>query len=157
MKILSILIVGLVALVFIALIITARLSHNGQAPGLIEGKLSACPETPNCVCSEYQADSRHAIEPIEIPAQGPEAAQSRIRDIILELGGSIASERRHYMAATFSSELFGFVDDLEVVIDADGGLIQLRSASRVGYGDGDVNRKRVEKIRQRFAQTQPAN
>ena len=40
-----------------------------------------------------------------------------------------------------------FVDDVEFVVDASQGLIQVRSASRLGYKDFDVNRNRIETVR----------
>ncbi len=52
--------------------------------------------------------------------------------------------------AEFRSALFGFADDVEFHFDPPG-VIQVRSASRIGYSDFGVNRKRVEAIRTRFA------
>jgi hypothetical protein len=44
----------------------------------------------------------------------------------------------------------GPFDDLELRIDADQKTIHLRSASRVGHGDGGANRKRVELLKNHF-------
>ena len=41
-----------------------------------------------------------------------------------------------------------FVDDLELQLRAEDGIIAVRSASRVGHSDFGVNRKRVETLRQ---------
>ena len=41
----------------------------------------------------------------------------------------------------------GFVDDLELQLRAPEGIIAVRSASRLGYGDMGVNRKRIEDLR----------
>ena len=59
-------------------------------------------------------------------------------------------EKTDYLAATFTSSLFRFVDDLELRIDTGQKTIHLRSASRVGHGDGGVNRKRVEQLKNSF-------
>ena len=48
--------------------------------------------------------------------------------------------------------MFRFVDDLECRLDAENRVIHVRSASRVGYSDLGVNRKRVERLRARFGQ-----
>ena len=40
------------------------------------------------------------------------------------------------------------MDDLELQLRAEDGIIAVRSASRVGYSDFGVNRKRVETLRQ---------
>jgi uncharacterized protein (DUF1499 family) len=44
----------------------------------------------------------------------------------------------------------GFVDDVEFYVDGSQKVIHLRSASRVGYWDLGVNRKRMESIRTEF-------
>ena len=81
-----------------------------------------------------------------------DAASASVRDIILEMGGKIRSEQAEYIAATFRSPLFGFVDDLEIRIDPEASLIQLRSASRVGHGDFGANQKRVEQFQKLFSE-----
>ena len=66
------------------------------------------------------------------------------------MGGSIQAEKTDYLAATFTSSIFRFVDDLEIRIDTGQEMIHLRSASRVGHSDGGVNRKRVELLKNSF-------
>jgi uncharacterized protein (DUF1499 family) len=63
------------------------------------------------------------------------------------MGGSVQVEHDSYLAATFTSSIFGFVDDLEIRVDSERKTIHLRSASRVGHGDGGVNRKRTERLK----------
>jgi uncharacterized protein (DUF1499 family) len=53
-----------------------------------------------------------------------------------------------YLHAQSQSLLFGFVDDIELQLRADEQLIAVRSASRIGYYDWGVNRRRVERIRE---------
>jgi hypothetical protein len=57
----------------------------------------------------------------------------------------------HYVHAKFTSRFFRFVDDVEFCIDDDLRIIHVRSSSRVGYFDFGVNRRRVERIRAKFA------
>jgi uncharacterized protein (DUF1499 family) len=66
-------------------------------------------------------------------------------------GARIAEEKAGYLRAEFRSSLFGFVDDLELLLDKAAKRIDVRSASRTGYFDFGVNRRRVEEIRKRFA------
>ncbi len=66
------------------------------------------------------------------------------------MGGHIQAESDTYIAATFSSALFGFVDDLEIRIDPAQKVIHIRSGSRVGYGDAGVNRKRAESLKKLY-------
>jgi uncharacterized protein (DUF1499 family) len=72
--------------------------------------------------------------------------------IIEELGGEVVLTDDEYIAATFSSSLFGFVDDVECRLEASQKRIQVRSASRVGHSDLGVNRDRVETMTRLFDQ-----
>jgi uncharacterized protein (DUF1499 family) len=126
-------------------------SKAGRPPGLIAGALAPCPAKPNCVCSEFPKDAAHYIEPIDYSDTGAERAWADIQRAIEELGGEVTFVDGEYLAATFSSSIFGFVDDVECRLDAPRKRIQIRSASRVGYSDLGVNRKRVEAIKSRGA------
>lgn len=55
------------------------------------------------------------------------------------------------LRAEFTSRLFRFVDDVDCLLDVSAGVIHIRSASRTGYSDLGVNRRRVEAIRAAFA------
>jgi uncharacterized protein (DUF1499 family) len=62
----------------------------------------------------------------------------------------IVTAENNYIHATFTSFLFRFVDDVEFSFDDETKVINVRSASRTGYSDLGVNRRRVEEIRKRF-------
>lgn len=128
------------------------ISKSGAAPGLVDGTLSKCPNKPNCVCSENTDDSSHYIDPIVIPPSGAIDTLPMLKSVVQTMGGAIQTESEHYFAATFSSTVFGFVDDLEIRIDATKGVIHMRSASRVGYSDAGVNKKRTELLKKRYVQ-----
>ena len=127
------------------LLALALWSRFGQAPGLVNGQLAPCPGTPNCVCSEAGTDDEHAVAAL------PLVALDRLRAAVQVEGGEVVVAEGDYLAATFRSALLGFVDDLEVRIDRAAGVVQVRSASRVGYSDGGVNRRRVVALRERLA------
>jgi len=57
----------------------------------------------------------------------------------------------HYVHAKFTSRFFRFMDDVEFSIDDDLRIIHFRSSSLVGYYDFGVNRRRIERIRAKFA------
>ena len=147
---LLIIIASISLLVIIALFILGLMSHSGQPHGLVEGRLKQCPDKPNCVSSEFESDPKHYIEPLVYSAGEAERVMPRLKKIIVEMGGSIQAEETDYLAATFTSSMFRFVDDLELRIDAGQKTIHLRSASRVGHGDGGANRKRVELLKKTF-------
>ena len=141
----------LVLLVVIYLVIRGISSRAGSPPGLADGQLKPCPPTPNCVCSEYPQDSEHAIAALEFGNRSATGALSSLRSIALKSGARIESESEGYLALSFKSAIFGFVDDLELRVDENARLVHLRSAARVGRSDLGVNRARVEAIRQKYA------
>ena len=63
----------------------------------------------------------------------------------------IVEEERDYLRVEVRSAFFRFVDDVELAIDADAGLVHFRSASRVGHSDLGANRRRMETLRGLFA------
>jgi uncharacterized protein (DUF1499 family) len=68
-------------------------------------------------------------------------------------GARVVEERDDYLRAEFATRWLGFVDDVEFWADPAAGVIQVRSASRLGRKDFGVNRERIEKIRSRWAAT----
>lgn len=119
--------------------------------GIVNGKLEECGSEPNCV-STSNADSRHAVEAwIYDEALSVEDIQARLVQVLMaEDNARIITVRDHYIHAEFKSKIFKFVDDLEFLIDEDTHSIGIRSASRVGYFDFRVNRKRVNKLKESF-------
>jgi uncharacterized protein (DUF1499 family) len=118
--------------------------------GIADGKLTPCPDSPNCVSSQSE-DPRHYIEPLHFT--GPlEVARKKLIQVLHSMGGvKIITETNNYFHVAFTSRLFRFVDDVEFYIVENGSVIHVRSASRVGYSDLGVNRKRIEKIRKAMA------
>ena len=77
-----------------------------------------------------------------------------IQQVVQGLAGTrIVTQTDHYLHVEFRSKIMGFVDDVEFFFP-DTTIIHMRSASRVGYSDFGVNRKRLEKIRQLFQKRQ---
>ncbi|HSA78911.1 MAG TPA: DUF1499 domain-containing protein [Nitrospirota bacterium] len=114
--------------------------------GVSDGRLAPCPSSPNCVSSQ-STDNEHAVEPFLYSSSTPEAIAG-LRKIILQMKRTkIVSETNNYLHAEFASAIWRFVDDVEFSFDDHAKLIQVRSASRLGYSDFGVNRKRVEAIR----------
>ena len=127
------------------------MSKSGPPIGLLNGRLTRCPAKANCVCSEEKENSDHYITPISIAGETALDPVAMMAGVIVEMGGVVDTQTDAYLSATFSSRLFGFVDDFEIRINPDQQTMHLRSASRVGYSDFGVNRKRVEFIRDLFS------
>ena len=150
MKIVIIIIVTLIVVAILVLFVLGQMSQSGEASGLFEAKLTKCPDKPNCICTEFVADASHYIDPIGFSQSNAAEVLSRLKNSVLEMGGSVQVEADNYVAFTFTSSIFRFVDDLEIRIDTDKNMIHLRSASRVGRSDRGVNKKRIEQLKKLF-------
>ena len=114
------------------------------------GTLPPCPDKPNCV-SSLAPDENHRVAPYPLAAGQDWAA---VRAAVTAMPRTaIVEERPGYLHAESTSRIFRFVDDLELLSSKSGDRIDVRSASRVGYGDMGVNRERVEALRKALAKT----
>ncbi len=110
--------------------------------------IQPCPNTPNCVSSRA-ADETHRVEALPILGDAV-SSWRRLRSVIEAEGGDLVVDDGRYLHAVFESRWLRFRDDLEAVLETD--RIDLRSASRAGRADFEVNRNRVERIRRRYLQ-----
>jgi uncharacterized protein (DUF1499 family) len=93
------------------------------------------------------ADGKHSIEPFKLLSSAA-IDGAKLAGLLKQLDKRITvTHESHQVHAQISSRLFGFIDDLHLIIDDKQQLIHVRSASRSGYYDFCVNRKRVEKLR----------
>lgn len=107
------------------------------------GPFAPCPPSPNCV-SSLATDPEHQVAPL------PLGDLDKLEALVLSMPRTALVERgADYLHVTFTTKLMRYVDDVEFRIAGD--HIDVRSASRVGYGDMGVNRARVEEIRAAWA------
>ncbi|QDT36278.1 DUF1499 domain-containing protein [Stratiformator vulcanicus] len=149
-------VVALASLLLVSFLVAGWLmigpfSKRPQDLGVTDGGLRACPDSPNCVCSQDPpADDVHFVPPLQFEGN-PAEAFARLREIVSEMPRtSIVTQSEEYMHVEFVSAIMRYVDDVEFLLDPSQGVIHVRSASRVGYSDLGANRKRVEEIRRRF-------
>ena len=142
--------VGVVAAFLITFGGLGVLSWRRPAVGPIDGKLRACPKSPNCVCSQVPADAEHTIAPLTFTGAPAEAWAKLQRVLADRPGARVVSADDKYVHVEFVSRLFRFTDDVEFLLDGPAGVVHVRSASRVGHSDLGANRARVEAIRQAF-------
>ncbi len=129
-------------------------SFSGKRPtnlGVTTGKLAPCPSSPNCVSSQaIESDQEHRVGAIAYKSSA--TALANLKSVIEGMERTkIIDATDDYLYVEFTSGLMGFVDDVEFYLDQDAGVLQVRSASRLGESDLGVNRKRVEEIRSKFA------
>ncbi len=135
------------------LAVTMFFGCSGKVPadlGVTDGALAECPSSPNCVSSQADAfDSKHYIAPLVYEGE-LSAAYDRMVQILNGLPRNhIVQQNDNYLRVEFSSAIMGFVDDVEFLF-TEGSCVHVRSASRLGYSDFGVNRKRIEQIRGLF-------
>ena len=143
-----VLVLGVVVF-FVLRWLVVRASPMPDNLGVTDSRLAACPESPNCV-SSYETDAEHGMAGMVYEGETA-VSQANILAIIQAMpGNTLITNEPGYIHAEFRSPAWRFVDDVEFYFDEEAGLIQFRSASRLGYGDGGVNRRRMEAIQSAF-------
>lgn len=132
-------VLGLVLLGAAGFFVLGLMSQNGEAPGLAQGQLAPCPDSPNCVSSEAGTVAEKATQPLSLDAW------DKLPEVIAAQGGTVTGTSDDYISAEFKSAIFGFVDDVEFRKAED--AVHVRSASRVGYSDAGANAARVAALR----------
>lgn len=139
--------IGLVCTWIVCLSIAA--GCGGRMPKALadgSGRLAPCPSSPNCVSSDA-TDEVHRVAAYRIRGDAG-AAWKALESHLAELPRvEVVTEDDDYLYAVFTTRLMRYQDDVELGLDADAGVIRVRSASRVGHGDMGVNRERIESIR----------
>ena len=111
-----------------------------------EKTLPLCRDSPNCVSSEAR-DAQHFIEPFKIKGHPEESWIALKKALMSQSRMVITHETDDTLHAEATSLVFRFVDDINVILDSQKKLINIRSASRTGHSDFGVNRKRIETLR----------
>jgi len=112
-------------------------------------RIAPCPRRPTCVSTEAVPGPRR-MEPI--PFRGdPAFALERLARLLEATPRTRVRHREEgYLHAEVRSRLFGFVDDVDLEVDAEARVVRFRSASRLGRWDLGVNRRRMRRLRRAF-------
>jgi uncharacterized protein (DUF1499 family) len=114
--------------------------------GLLDGQLTPCPGSPNCV-SSLAVDEAHRVEAFPL-VQSVAVTCEGLKAIVATMPRTtLLRDESHYLRFEFTSLMFRFKDDVEFHIVPADELIHVRSASRVGHSDFGVNRRRVAALR----------
>jgi uncharacterized protein (DUF1499 family) len=150
---------GLVALVLLAVLAGQMGLLQGRAPaglGVEDGRLAPPSGTDNSVSSQaglwpgHPQQEAAAIAPLAMAGDGT-ATLRRLHDTVAAMPGArIVVFDGDYLRAEFTTPVMKFTDDAEFWLDRAAGVVQVRSASRLGQRDFGTNRKRVEAIRARL-------
>jgi uncharacterized protein (DUF1499 family) len=128
-----------------SVLLVLGLHFEGPVPGNLgvhAGSLSPCETSAHCARADW-------------PVADPDAAFATLKALIAATPRTLIVEQRPgYLHATATSQLFGFVDDLE--LHASDGSLQARSVSRLGDSDLGVNRQRLQALHQALMSQAPA-
>ncbi|MDZ4102992.1 MAG: DUF1499 domain-containing protein [Hydrogenophaga sp.] len=130
---------------------------SGQRPadlGVKDGRLKPPSVTRNSVSSQAALVPDHpqrayaSIDPLPFKAGGAAASMKALEAVLSTLTGvTIIEQRPDYVYAQAQTRWLKFVDDVEFWANPVRGVIELRSASRLGREDFGVNRQRMEVLR----------
>lgn len=150
---------GLLVLVLLAVLAGQMGLLQGRAPsdlGLKDGRFKPPSSTHNSVSSQaglwpgHAQQQAAAIAPLPLVGDGPATMQGLHDTVAAMPGARIVGFDGDYLRAEFTTPLMKFTDDAEFWLDRGAGVVQVRSASRLGQRDFGANRKRVEAIRARL-------
>lgn len=145
-----------------ALLLAAQLGLlAGKAPadlGVTDGRLKPPSNTPNSVSSQAYLHPDHpqkAYAQIDsLPLKGGSDAQASMRALVASLqalpGVTVVQQTPDYLYVQSLTRWMKYIDDVEFWVNPSKGVIELRSASRLGHGDLNLNRQRIETIRNAY-------
>jgi uncharacterized protein (DUF1499 family) len=154
-------IIYLIVVLLVAVLVAGQLGVlSGKQPpniGVANERLKAPSKTRNSVSSQTHLHTAHlddalvkyaSIEPLAFKNNhAAHSMQALIATLKSMPGVTIMDASPSYIYAQASTKVLKFVDDLEFWVNPAKGVIDLRSASRLGREDFGVNRARVEAIR----------
>ena len=147
----SLLLLSLVAF-FVFRWLVVRMSPRPDSLGVTNGRLTPCPDSPNCV-STFATNDLHGIAPMPYGGETAVAHAAILATLESLPRITLITNEPTYIHAEARSATWRFIDDVEFYFDETAGLIHFRSASRLGYSDAGVNRARMEQIRAAYQPT----
>lgn len=113
--------------------------------GVKAGKLNTLSRKPNCVSTQTEAKSKR-VPALSYQKNLSDQMQGVIKTIEAMPGSKILQCEGNYLYAVFTTKIMRFKDDVEIYLDDAAKQLHFRSASRVGYSDLGVNKKRYERF-----------
>lgn len=124
--------------------------------GVKDGRLKPPSKTPNSVSSQADLHPDHPqkdyarIESIKFSGDGAAALQKLAGVLNGMERMTVVKQEVDYIYATQQTALMKYTDDVEFYLDKAAGVIHVRSSSRLGRKDFEVNRARIEVVRKKF-------
>jgi len=126
--------------------------------GVRDGRLKAPSDKPNSVSSQADLWPGHPqlayarIAPLAAGPGGIAVTMAKLAALVTATPGAVVVKSEPgYLYAQYTTPLMKYTDDVEFWLDPVAGVVQVRSASRLGYSDRGLNRQRVEAMRAQLA------
>ncbi len=128
-----------------------RRGRKEKGPGgIVDGHLAPCPRSPNCVSTQAE-DPAKRMDRITVQGSRDEVL-ARVRTILESWPRTrIVLQEGPYLHAECTTAGLGFVDDLEFLVDEEASRLDFRAASRIGYSDLGMNRRRMQTLANKLA------
>ena len=128
---------------------------NNRIPsdiGIENGKLSPIPKSPNAVSSQTDDVKKKKVEPL-VFKDTFEVTKKAVLSAFEKYGNiEIIKNNENYIHAVNKTGIMKYKDDIEIFFDVNERLVHYRSASRIGYSDMGLNRKRYNEIARLYSQ-----
>lgn len=137
---------------FIVLNVGRIYYQNSQTPvlGVENGRLKPVSSKPNNVSTQAQEDAKK-VAPLAVKAS-TSATMAALKQAVNDYGQAhVQTETDTYLYVIFTTDLMKYHDDAEFWIDEANGVVHFRSASRAGYSDMGLNRKRYDALAALYA------
>jgi len=123
-------------------------AYHAQPPetlGVVNGQLTPCPPTPNCVSTDATLDTQKMAS---LPYHGTLAeSKAQLLKVVQAMPrNQLLANQDNYLAFLFRTQWIGYPDDVEFYFDDAAKVIHFRSAARLGRGDRGFNRARMTAI-----------
>ena len=150
----AVVVVGLPAAALVAgqlnMLSGRRPQDLGARDGLLKPPVAASWNSVSSQAARHPHTEYHEIAPLRYQGDG-QAACARLVGVVAAMPGvAVVTSEPGYLHAEFTTPALKFVDDVEFLLDPPAGVIQMRSASRLGRKDFGANRKRLVAIRRQF-------
>ncbi len=115
--------------------------------GIDNNSLTSCPAWPRCVNS-LASDAEKKVAPFQLKTPLEANWQNVMAVVARQERTQLVDRTANYLHAEITSPWGWYTDDLELLLDVESGRIDVRSSGRIGYYDFNVNRDRVEALRE---------
>ena len=140
-------VIGLMGAIVIYMVVKNNLTPTNL--GVTNGKLNKMPNKPNAVSSQTEEKDKK-IDALEFKENLMNSKQQVIKAIDNYGNAKIIKNEINYLYVVFTTGIMKYHDDVEFYFDERKKLIQIRSASRIGYSDMGLNRERYNKLRELY-------